>query len=59
MYKNKKNGILGIVITIIILILLVLLSLFSSSTENESFIFPFEPLVLTDTFAFSVNPSPL
>ena len=36
-----------------------ILSLFSSSTENESFILPFEPLVLTDTFALSVNPSPL
>ena len=36
-----------------------ILSLFSSSIENESFILPFEPLVLTDTFAFSVNPLPL
>ena len=32
MYKSKKNGILGIVITIIILILLVLLT----NTENSN-----------------------
>ena len=34
MYKNKKNGIIGIIITIIILILIVI---FSNGERNSSF----------------------